>query len=107
MAALTPEQRGWLKQAAQEAQDRSATLMAADEANLVPRLCRNGTRFAEATTLDLEGLRQAFAPVYAKLEQDAQTKVFIAKIQALKRSTPRDPPLPIPKSCFAHVTTKR
>jgi hypothetical protein len=44
-------------------------------------------------------LRGAFAPVYASLEQDPQTKAFIERIQALKRSTSAEAPLAIPAGC--------
>src|SRR5215217_1999097 len=61
--------------------------------------CQLGGRFANASPADLAALRKAFAPVYASLEQDPQTKAFIQRIQALKQSTPAAAPLAIPAGC--------
>jgi hypothetical protein len=58
-----------------------------------------GARVATASPADLAALRSAFAPVYASLEQDPQTKAFIQRIQALKQSTPAAAPLAIPAGC--------
>jgi TRAP-type C4-dicarboxylate transport system substrate-binding protein len=98
LAALTAEQRGWLQRAAGNAADRSATLADTD-AQTVRGACDAGARFAIASDADVAGLREAFAPVYADLGQDPETKRFIERIQALKRSTPPGPGLDIPPSC--------
>jgi TRAP-type C4-dicarboxylate transport system substrate-binding protein len=98
LATLTPRQRGWLEQAAREAQARSVAIIEA-ETGLVAALCSHGVRFANASPKDLAELRQAFAPVYARLEGDPQTKAFIAQIQGLKRSTPANIPFAIPSGC--------
>ena len=101
LARLTGQQRGWLQQAAQDAAGRSAAL--ADRANRDPQgaknACQSGARFATASPAELASLRKAFAPVYASLEQDPQTKALIQQIQALKRSTPAEVPLAIPAGC--------
>jgi len=99
LESLTPEQRGWIEQAAAEAQGRSTSMIEAVERNLVSRVCRNGTRFAQATQNDLAELRRAFDPVYANLGRDAETKAFIARIETLKRSTAPEPALAVPKGC--------
>ena len=95
---LTAEQQAWLRRAADEAADRSATLADTD-ARFLRNACDAGARFADASQADLAALRDAFAPVYADLEQDAQTKAFIERIQALKRSVVAGPGLVIPASC--------
>jgi TRAP-type transport system periplasmic protein len=101
LARLTGQQHGWLEQAARDAAGRSAAL--ADRANRDAQglkvACQLGARFATASPADLAALRAAFAPVYASLEQDSQTKAFIQRIQALKRSTPAAAPLAIPAGC--------
>jgi TRAP-type transport system periplasmic protein len=101
LARLTRQQRGWLQQAAQDAAGRSAAL--ADRANRdaqgAKNACQSGARFATASPADVASLREAFAPVYASLEQDAQTKAFIRQIRTLKRSTPAEVPLAIPSGC--------
>jgi TRAP-type C4-dicarboxylate transport system substrate-binding protein len=96
--ALTRQQRGWLQQAAQEAAGRVATLADRDAQSL-KTVCRSGARFADASPADLAALRGAFAPVYASLERDPQTKAFIDHIRALKQSTAAEAPLAIPAGC--------
>jgi TRAP-type C4-dicarboxylate transport system substrate-binding protein len=98
LAALTEQQRGWLRQAATDAAGRSAAL-ADHDAQSLENACQVGARFANASQADLASLRKAFAPVYASFEQDPTTKAFIAQIRALKRATPAPAPLAIPAGC--------
>ena len=98
LGALTEQQRGWLRQAAQDTAGRSAALADRD-AQLLERACQSGARGATASPADLAALRTAFAPVEANLERDPQTKAFIEQIRALKRSTPAGAPLVIPAGC--------
>jgi TRAP-type C4-dicarboxylate transport system substrate-binding protein len=105
LARLTEQQRGWLQQAAQDATGRSAALTdrANRDAQGLKNACRSGARFANASQADLAALRKAFVPVYASLERDPQTKAFIQRIQALKRSTPAGAPLAIPAGCTGNA----
>jgi TRAP-type transport system periplasmic protein len=98
LAALTGQQRGWLQQAAADAAGRSVGLIDRD-AQLLTLMCKSGARFANASEADLGGLRKAVAPVYAKLGDNSETKAFIERIQALKRSTPAGAALRIPAGC--------
>jgi TRAP-type C4-dicarboxylate transport system substrate-binding protein len=98
LAKLTSQQRGWLTQAVRDAAVRSTGLIDGD-AGLLPSLCANGTRFATASSADIAALRNAFAPVYAQVEQNPQTRQFIAEIQRLKQHTPPAGPLVIPGGC--------
>jgi TRAP-type transport system periplasmic protein len=98
LARLTEQQRGWLQQAAQDAAGPAAALADRDAQSL-KNACRSGARFANASPADLAALRGAFAPVYASLERDPQTKAFIERIQALKRSTSAEAPLAVPAGC--------
>lgn len=95
---LTDDQRGWLRQAAEDAATRSTDLVNQD-ASLVSQVCESGARFATASGSDIEALRRAFEPVYAHLVQDAQTKAFIDDIERLKGATPSDPALVVPPNC--------
>jgi TRAP-type transport system periplasmic protein len=104
LGVLTDQQRGWLRQAATDAAGRSARLTDRD-AQLLTSLCESGARFANASLADLAALRKAFTPVYASLQQDAQTKAFIQRIQALKRSTSAGAPLAIPVGCTGKAPT--
>ena len=100
LAKLTPQQRGWLQQAAGDAAARSTGIFTAQASQqLVEILCASGARFANASPGDIAGLRTAFAPVYASLEQDPQTRTFIAQIRQLKQRTPPGPALVIPSGC--------
>ena len=61
-----------------DAAGRSAALADRDAQSL-KNACQSGARFATASQADLAALRSAFAPVYASLEQDPQTKAFIQR----------------------------
>jgi TRAP-type C4-dicarboxylate transport system substrate-binding protein len=102
LSQLTDDQRGWLEQAAGEASAHSTGLVA-NESQIVADLCVGGARFVTASEAELAGLRQSFAPLYAELEQDPQTKTFIDRIQQLKEATPPGPALSIPPSCTGLV----
>jgi TRAP-type C4-dicarboxylate transport system substrate-binding protein len=98
LARLTSQQRAWLTQAIRDAAARSTGLIGGD-ARLLPGLCASGIRFADASHADLAALRNAFAPVYAQVEHDPQTRQFIAEISRLKQHTPPGPALVIPSGC--------
>jgi TRAP-type transport system periplasmic protein len=95
---LTAEERDWLEQAAEDAATRSAVL-AEKDAKAVGDSCAAGARFAEASAEDLAALEAAFAPVYAELQSEPQTKEFIERIQTLKEKTSPGPQLSIPAEC--------
>lgn len=100
LSRLTSEQRGWVQQAARDAAMQSTALVDRDQ-DLLAQACARGGRFAEASGSDLASLRQAFEPVYADLEQDAQTKAFIEQIQSKKNALGTAPALQIPEDCGA------
>jgi TRAP-type C4-dicarboxylate transport system substrate-binding protein len=97
-AALPAEERGWLQEAARGAAARS-TALADTDARSMRNACEAGARFADASEAELAALREAFAPVYADLRQDAETKAFIERIGALKESTPAEARLTITPAC--------
>jgi TRAP-type C4-dicarboxylate transport system substrate-binding protein len=98
LAALTETQRGWMMQAAATATEQSTELVDHD-AELLVELCGLGARFADASEADLAAMREAFEPVYATLERDAQTAEFIARIEELKATTDPGLALQIPDEC--------
>jgi TRAP-type C4-dicarboxylate transport system substrate-binding protein len=98
LAKLTSQQRAWLTEAVRDAAARSTGLIDGD-AHMLPGLCTSGIRFADASGADLAALRNAFAPLYAQVEQDPQTRQFIAEISRLKQQTPPGPALAIPGGC--------
>ena len=98
LSKLTQQQRTWLQDAAQDAAAASTDL--ADlEGRLLAGLCEHGAVFVNASDADIAGLRDAFAPVYAELEQDMQTEAFIAEIAQLKEHTTAGDGLVIPDAC--------
>jgi len=101
LEALTGEQREWLEEAAHGAA-RSAALADTD-ARVLGESCASGERFAEASDADLAALEAAFAPVYARLQRQPETKAFIERIQTLKQSTAPEPELAIPPHCTGEV----
>jgi TRAP-type transport system periplasmic protein len=98
VADLTSEQRAWLQQAADEAAERSSSLVDT-EARHIEVTCEGGARFAKASESDLAALEEKFAPAYGTLGQHAQTNVFIEQIQKLKQSVTPGPALAIPSDC--------
>ena len=98
LEALTAEQREWLAQATRDAAERSAAVADTD-ARAVGEACATGARFARASAADLAALEAAFAPVYMNLERHAETKAFIERIRALKRSTRPEPGIAVPSGC--------
>jgi TRAP-type C4-dicarboxylate transport system substrate-binding protein len=98
-ATLTPQQRAWLRQAAQEAAASSVSLVAGQNGPYIRQACAMGARFATATPANLAALYTAFAPVYRGLEADPQTRAFIRQIQQLKRAIPPGPAPATPAGC--------
>jgi TRAP-type C4-dicarboxylate transport system substrate-binding protein len=98
LSRLSEQQRGLLRQAAQDAVGRSTSLVEHED-QIVADVCQAGARLSNASQTDLTALRQAFVPVYSSLEEDPQTKSFIARIEALKQSTAAGAPLAIPVGC--------
>ncbi len=98
LASLTPQQRGWLRQAADDAA-RDSVGLASDNATSIGLACAMGTRFVNATPADLAALRRSLAVVYQHLEADPLTRAFIRQIQRLKNSVPAGSAPRIPAGC--------
>ena len=75
---LTDQQRGWLRQAAEDAAGDAKSLADRDD-QLMGKVCDAGARMANASDADLGALRKAFAPVYASLERNAETESSSAR----------------------------
>jgi hypothetical protein len=95
---LTDRQRGWLRQAAEDAAGDAKALADRDD-TLIQKVCDAGGRLANASDADLGALTKAFAPVYASLERDPETKALISRIRELKRSTQARRSPAIPDGC--------
>jgi TRAP-type C4-dicarboxylate transport system substrate-binding protein len=105
MAALSEQQRNWLRQAAREAVTRSKDL-ANHDSELVAQACAAGARPVNATEADLAALRHVLAPVTAILAQDPQTNTFIIRIEELKESTTAEAAPTIPANCASPATPR-
>jgi TRAP-type C4-dicarboxylate transport system substrate-binding protein len=100
-ASLTPQQRGWLQQAATEAAMTSVASVAGLSDSYVAQACATGARFAAATPADLAALRRSLSVVYQNLDTDPQTRAYIQQIQQLKKATSPGPAPAIPAGCAA------
>ena len=99
LALLSPDQRGWIDEAAKEASARSTELTEQAEPPLLASLCERGARFATASQAQLAALRHTFAPVVERLERDAASRAFVTEILRLKRSTPGVAEYAVPPTC--------
>jgi TRAP-type transport system periplasmic protein len=99
LQALPANERAWIEQAASQAADYSTTLGHREDQRLVPELCAAGVRFATASHRDLAALRRAMRTVYAQLERSPRTRVAIARIERLRRTTAVDAGLAVPSGC--------
>ena len=82
--SLTDEQQSALRDAAESAIPSALEASRAEDEGAVAALCRRGLTFATASATDLAELRSAFAPVYADLGSDAETKSYLDAIISLK-----------------------
>jgi TRAP-type C4-dicarboxylate transport system substrate-binding protein len=105
LAGLSADERAWIRQAAADAAAHSTGLVDVDARSAL-EACKAGARFASAPETALVALRQAFAPLYRSLERDPQTKMFILRIEQLKRSTPAGPVLAIPAWCRTNARAR-
>ncbi len=99
-AALTSQQREWLREAGQIAGSRSVTRASRDRHD-IGRACTMGAHFVRASDDELTALRRALTPVYHSLERDPQTRRFIRQIETLRASlgAPRSAEYPLPAGC--------
>jgi TRAP-type C4-dicarboxylate transport system substrate-binding protein len=103
---LSGEQRAALRVAAAELVRHAVTHNITDSF-AARHFCFEGRRIVLATPGQRVALEREERPVYAWLEQDAQTRRFIARIRALKKMTPPDPPLVLPAACRRPPETQR
>ena len=89
-AALTQEEQQVLQEAADATRDWAASLLSplSSEAR---RYCENGGRVVLATDQELNAFRDAAAPVYRVLEQDADTRSLLQRLRDLAARTPAQP----------------
>jgi TRAP-type transport system periplasmic protein len=98
LAALSDQQRGWLRQAARDAAKNSVG-NAQQRDSFVEHSCSEGAHLITAPAADLAAMRRAFTPIYRSLERDRQTIQFLRQIQHLKTAAPPGTGLDIPPKC--------
>jgi TRAP-type C4-dicarboxylate transport system substrate-binding protein len=105
--ALSSQEQGWLRDAGAKLADDSLAVFtnpAPGAPNFAKLLCGEGLTFAFAGKANQAALANAVKPAYTQLDKDPEVAAAIAKIQALKASSP--PPAaaaPLPAGC----TTKQ
>ncbi|MGN9907756.1 TRAP transporter substrate-binding protein [Phytohabitans sp. LJ34] len=94
--ALTGRQREWLRAAAEEAVEASAT-HPYDDSAIARRLCGQGVRVATASPRQLAEMRQAMRPVIDALARDPATAPSLADVLSVAAAAPE--PLDVPADC--------
>ncbi|MEO7234194.1 MAG: TRAP transporter substrate-binding protein DctP [Lapillicoccus sp.] len=95
---LSDQQRGWLKQAAADAEAYAASLVV-NESDSIRGACDQGARLVTATADQLAALRAAFAPLYAELRSNPETNRAIDEIQKLASITAPESAPDLPSVC--------
>ena len=96
--SLTAKQRGWIREAAQQAVQASADY-AYDETTPAARLCAQGVRFIDATPGQLAALRRAVRPVLDALARDPATGPSFAQVEKVASQYPTVDTVDVPSSC--------
>jgi TRAP-type C4-dicarboxylate transport system substrate-binding protein len=93
--SLSEEQREWITEAAELTVARSVDI-GYDETEASSLLCAQGVRFYDASQDQLDGLRQSFASVYSRFEDDS----LWPQVQALASGYPDAEKPEIPAECM-------
>jgi hypothetical protein len=100
--ALTPQQQGWVREAATQAVKASVDAPY-DEATAVRSLCARGARFLNATPGQVQGLRTRLRPVLDKLAADPTSAQLLGDLQAIAAQHPGPEAPAVPASCAKGV----
>ena len=90
-AKLTASQQQVLRSAARRT--FTFALVTPPEPDGPALFCSSGGKVVTATEPAVDAIERAADPVYAYLEQDPQTKVFIRQIQQMKQQFPAPEPV--------------
>jgi TRAP-type C4-dicarboxylate transport system substrate-binding protein len=99
LAALGPQAKDWLTQAADDASNWSAAHAGDGVAQQIAQVCQFGSRIATATAGQLVALRAAAEPVYAALRADPELNRTLTRIEELVRNVGPAEPSPVPADC--------
>jgi TRAP-type C4-dicarboxylate transport system substrate-binding protein len=103
--ALTPQQQGWVREAAAQAVKASVDAPY-DETRAARTLCAKGARFRDATPGQLQGLRSRFRPVLDELAADPTNAALLRDIRAIAAQHPGPEASDVPASCAKGVAKK-
>jgi TRAP-type C4-dicarboxylate transport system substrate-binding protein len=96
--ALTEQQRGWVREAAERA-TRASVDATYEESAIATQLCAKGVRFAMAAPDQLAALRTKFRPVIDRLSADPKSGPLLKEIQAIAAAD-AEPDVPtVPIAC--------
>src|SRR5215217_1413246 len=96
--ALTDEQRGWIREAADKAMQVSVDATY-DETTIAQDLCGKGARFIDASPNQIAALRTRLQPVLDGLAADPANGALLTEIQAIAAGHP-EPDVPtVPEAC--------
>ena len=96
--ALTDQQQGWVRKAAEEAV-RASVEATYDETTPARQLCDEGVQFSDASPDQIAALRTSIAPVIAALAADPTSGPLLQQIQALAAQNPGPDEPDVPSSC--------
>jgi hypothetical protein len=105
MAALSEQNRAFLREAAKATIDVKTVSDHTYESEDVGSLCRRDLiAFVTASPVQVDALRNAYQPVYKWLREDAANAGFLDRIQQLSATVPVDPSLDSPAQCTSATT---
>jgi TRAP-type C4-dicarboxylate transport system substrate-binding protein len=96
--ALTDEQQGWVREAADKAMQVSVDATY-DETTIAQDLCGKGTRFISASPEQIAALRTRLQPVLEALAADPASGAVLQEVQAIAANHPRPDVPTVPKDC--------
>jgi TRAP-type C4-dicarboxylate transport system substrate-binding protein len=100
--SLTPQQQGWVREAAAQAVKASVDATY-EETPAARTLCERGARFRDASPGQLQGLRTRFRPVLDKLAADPTNAQLLGDLQAIAAQHPGPDTPDVPASCAKGV----
>ena len=95
---LDARERAWVTEAAKQAATYSTT-RDGDDARTLSELCAGGVRVTEMPRAALARLRQAWRPVYRRLEARPDARAALREIRRLRAQAPAATPLPPVPGC--------
>ena len=95
---LDARERAWVTEAAKQAATYSTT-RDGNDARTLSELCAGGVRVTEMPRAALARLRQAWRPVYRRLEARPDTRAALREIRRLRAQAPAAAPLPPVPGC--------